>query len=257
MSHVAYTTDGDPAERCPATHPVRIPIIAFFFRIFNYDGGWHMFSDESGIYHADYVSGWDAKFLQKVLNRCKNDSLGPNPNAFCDDHITFRDGPKCSDDGCDFSDPNLLKKLKQIQPKLHNFRASISPENTASAQGNLPRGTCTGTLLPRAPTAAPQRNPTKAPTPNCKEGKKWKYLVKRKKNSKGKIKRWFKTCGWLRQRSEKYIKNQCKRTSPWDENFGPAKIECPKTCKTCHLVENRQKNEEEFTNYTSYSNAGL
>ena len=50
MSHVAYTVDGDVGGDCPASHPVRIPVISFFFRIFNYDGGWHTFADESSTY---------------------------------------------------------------------------------------------------------------------------------------------------------------------------------------------------------------
>ena len=49
-SHVAYSVDGDVGGDCPASHPVRIPVISFFFRIFNYDGGWHMFADESSTY---------------------------------------------------------------------------------------------------------------------------------------------------------------------------------------------------------------
>ena len=50
MSHVAYSTDGDVGGDCPASHPVKIPVLSFFFRIFNYDGGWHMFADESSTY---------------------------------------------------------------------------------------------------------------------------------------------------------------------------------------------------------------
>jgi len=39
MSHVAYSEEGEMELACPSSHPVRIPVIAFFFRIFNYDGG--------------------------------------------------------------------------------------------------------------------------------------------------------------------------------------------------------------------------
>merc|ERR1712176_20537 len=149
MSHVAYSEDGEIDGQCPQSHPVKIPVIALFFRIFEYDGGWHTFSDGSSIYHADYVSGWDETFLQGVLDNCENDSFGPNPNAFCEDHITFRDAPKCTDeDKCDFADPALGEKLREIQPTLKNFQL-ISPEETKTIEGDLPRGTCNGTLLPK------------------------------------------------------------------------------------------------------------
>merc|ERR1712224_986621 len=82
-----------------------------------YSGGWHMFADGSSVFHADYVSGWDEDFLQTLLDTCQNDGDGAMPNFFCDDHITFRDGPKCKDeDFCDFADPALIEKLRAIQP---------------------------------------------------------------------------------------------------------------------------------------------
>ena len=56
MSHVAYAVDGEVDGDCPSSHPVKIPAISLFFRIFDYDGGWHTFSDGSGTFHADYVS---------------------------------------------------------------------------------------------------------------------------------------------------------------------------------------------------------
>jgi len=148
MSHVAYTTDGDLEGSCPSTHPLRLPQIQLFFRIMPYNGGWHTFSDGSSIFHADYMSGWDAKFLQGVLDDCETGSLAPNPNSFCDDFVTFRDGPKCKDENtCDFADPRLLQKLQNIQPPPLDV-TTVTTEESNVVVGNLPRGTCIGTLLP-------------------------------------------------------------------------------------------------------------
>jgi len=95
------------------------------------------------------MSGWDEKFLQDVLVNCENDSFAAMPNAFCEDHITFRDAPKCTDeDECDFADPKLGEKLREIQPTLKDFQL-ISPEETKTIEGDLPSGTCNGTLLPK------------------------------------------------------------------------------------------------------------
>jgi len=200
MSHVAYTLDGEPDGDCPDSHRFRIPVIALFFRIFNYDGGWHTFSDETGIYHADYISGWDEEFLQSVLDECENDSFGPNPDAFCDDHLTFRDAPKCSNEDCDFSDPNLLKKLQKIQPSLHNFEKKISPEKTKEIKGKLPRKECTGTLLPRNDSP-------------CENNPNFKY--------KGKA---GKTCNWI-DKKKKRRNSLCEKNSVQDA--------CPETCGLC------------------------
>ena len=55
MDHVSYDTtvegrfDGD----CPATHPVKLPELHLYFRILDYPGGQHVFSDGTDIYHAD------------------------------------------------------------------------------------------------------------------------------------------------------------------------------------------------------------
>lgn len=80
-SHVAYTMDGELDGDCPSSHPNRLPQMKFFFRINNYSGGWHTFSNGSGIFHADYISGWDAVFLQGVLDDCETDSLDANVRA--------------------------------------------------------------------------------------------------------------------------------------------------------------------------------
>ena len=95
MSHVAYDHrgrlfDGD----CPASHPVKLLEIHLYFRIAGYEGGDYVFADGTGRFHADYMSGWDEVELQAVLDGCSNDSDAAMPNAFCEDFLTFRDGPR-------------------------------------------------------------------------------------------------------------------------------------------------------------------
>uniref|UniRef100_A0A7S3TL01 Glycosyl hydrolase family 13 catalytic domain-containing protein n=2 Tax=Emiliania huxleyi TaxID=2903 RepID=A0A7S3TL01_EMIHU len=105
--------------------------------------------------------------MQGVLDNCETESLGPNPDSFCEEHITFRDGPKCTDEAtCDFASPILLEKLRQIQPRtLPDMQAGISPEAT-DVVSSLPRGTCTGTLLlPPGVAAKPPRPPAPPPAP--------------------------------------------------------------------------------------------
>ena len=99
MSHVAYdmSSEGQFDGVCPDSHPVKIPETHFYFRIFE-RGGAYTFSDDIGTYHADYMSGWNATELQRVLDECTNDSDAASPNAWCENHLTFRDAPKRTGD---------------------------------------------------------------------------------------------------------------------------------------------------------------
>ena len=109
---MAYTKNGEADGECPGTHPVRLPQIAVFTRIAPYAGGIHLFSDGTGYFHADYFSGWEAAQLQKVLDECENDSMQSAPDAWCEDHVTFRDAPKAED----VEDGELRAKLEPFQP---------------------------------------------------------------------------------------------------------------------------------------------
>jgi hypothetical protein len=148
-THVAYSEDSEFDTNCPASHPIKLPQVQLFFRIFRYDGGWHTFSDGSGVYHADYVSGWEEDFLQDVLDNCDNEGTAAMPNFFCEDFLTFRDGPKCIDERtCDFADPNLLKKVRAFQPFTPlDVTGTIIAEETKTIVGTLPSGTCDGSLV--------------------------------------------------------------------------------------------------------------
>merc|ERR1712130_132677 len=90
--------DGDVSNECfdfdcPESHPVRMPEIHLYVRVLNYEGGAHVFSNDTDIFHSDYFSGWDDELLQYVLDECENYSEAANPDAFCSDFLTFR---KCN-----------------------------------------------------------------------------------------------------------------------------------------------------------------
>ena len=219
MSHVHYTTDGEFDGECPSSHPQRLPQIQFFFRIAPYDGGWHTFADGSSTYHADYMSGWDESFLQNVLDNCKTDSFAANPNSFCEEFLTFRDAPKCTADSCDFGDPALLEKIKAFQPPPLDV-TTITPEDT-DVISNLPRGTCTGTLLPpdgsptapTAPVSTPTAAPVAAPTGGACVDQELAFKNKSKQN-----------CSWV-----------AKNTKRCDKDWKGQKLSdyCPVACGSC------------------------
>lgn len=83
ISHVAYTAEGTAGEDCPPTHPVRIPQLSLFFRIFNYRGGHYTFSDDTSIFHADYISGWEETVLQNVLDSCQESTFETESVSCC------------------------------------------------------------------------------------------------------------------------------------------------------------------------------
>mmetsp|Transcript_5143 Transcript_5143/g.14901 ORF Transcript_5143/g.14901 Transcript_5143/m.14901 type:complete len:584 (+) Transcript_5143:156-1907(+) len=133
-SHMAYTKNSEADGECPGTHPVRLPQIAVFTRIAPYHGGIHLFSDGTGYFHADYFSGWEAAQLQKVLDECENDSMQSAPDAWCEDHVTFRDAPKSED----VEDEELREKLVPFQPAP--FDATRILSEAVDGVADLPGG---------------------------------------------------------------------------------------------------------------------
>merc|ERR1712100_15865 len=122
----------------------------------------------------------DSDFLQNVLDNCNTDSFAANPNSFCEDFLTFRDGPKCTDEEtCDFSDPKLLEKVQAFQPPPLDILSTVSAEETRVVVGNLPRGTCSGDLIPLGETDAPNppvETPTEAPVVSPTIGPAWQQI---------------------------------------------------------------------------------
>lgn len=165
--HVSYDLseggqfDGD----CPSTHPVKLPEIHLYFRIRDYEGGEYLFSDGSSTFHADYFSGWDEAFLQRVLDECINYSDAASPDAFCDNYLTYRDAPKYQK-----QDDAIRATLETLQPPLINTRATVSPEAVTGVSA-LPQGSCTGTLLPLGSgSTTPTLSPSPSPPPAASGG---------------------------------------------------------------------------------------
>ena len=213
-THVAYSENSEFWTECPASHPIKLPQIQLFFRIMPYNGGWHTFSDSSSVYHADYVSGWDEEFLQNVLNNCENEGAGAMPNFFCEDFLTFRDAPKCTDeDACDFSDPNLIEKVRAFQPPPLDVKGTIVAEET-DVVGELPRGTCNGSLV--GDTSSEDPAPTPPPSPQlssgCEDDASYRYRGNEEKN-----------CEWIKENNpslceKRGVKNSCEKSCNTCEN---------------------------------------
>jgi len=158
MSHMAYPTgnwdrlpigdrQGHAVEAdCPASHPVRVPEVQFYFRVNDYPGGHHVFSDGTATVHADYFSGWDEGQLQAALDACENDSTAAMPNAWCEEHFRFRDLPKRK------GDERIVEKLRALQPQPPlDLQRTVSAEPITRVR-RLPGGAgCGDALVPADP----------------------------------------------------------------------------------------------------------
>ena len=67
-----------------------------------------------------------------------------NPTAYCSDFLTFRG--KGKEEGVQVDDFDIRADLEKIQPYPIDIKATITPEKVTDIS-ELPRGTCTGTLL--------------------------------------------------------------------------------------------------------------
>ena len=83
------------------------------------------------------------------------------PTAFCSSWLTFRGKGKT--EGVQVDDFEIKEDLQKIQPDPIDIKGTISPEEVTNV-AEVPRGTCTGTLLPEtdtttsAPTTSAQGN---------------------------------------------------------------------------------------------------
>ena len=166
-THVSYDTEeGRFDADCPASHPVKIPEVRFsnqalrrssrrfgwldgvalliallrqvhfYFRIQDYTGGEHVFSDGSSVYHSDYFSGWDQAQLQTILDGCSNPSDASSPDQFCENYLTFRQN-KTS--GVQTQDNDIRASLEAIQTvSSPDLQVTILPpqSNTPDASGS-------------------------------------------------------------------------------------------------------------------------
>merc|ERR1712151_477799 len=106
-----------------------------------------------------------------------------NPDAWCEDHVTFRDTPKKFGD-----DVDIVKKLKPLQPKPPIDTSTITTESITNIK-NLPRGKCTGDLIPKENEDNPDEDPDE--DADCQEDKTNDFVLKKKVR---------KTCGWLKNK---------------------------------------------------------
>lgn len=170
-THVAYTSTGEADDPCPASHPVKIPQIRLYFRIRDYEGGAHEFSDGTGRYHSDYWSGWNQTELQSLLDDCSNPSETAAPDAFCENILTYRGSVKQT--GVAVDDDKIEETLKEIQgPPLQPQVMQFITTEANDGISTLPRGECSGALLSMSsttstslPSSVPSPTPTALPTP--------------------------------------------------------------------------------------------
>ena len=115
------------------------------------------------IFHSDYFSGWDETELQNVLDNCENYSEAAMPDAFCSNWLTFRGKEKV--EGVQVDDDQIRSDLEEIQPTPIDIKGTISPEEVTNVS-EVPRGSCTGTLIPAAgtPTSTTSSPTTASPT---------------------------------------------------------------------------------------------
>lgn len=166
QSHVMYN-NGDLDGSCPGSHPVKLPQIEFFFRFFNYPGGQHEFSDGTGIFHADYVAGWDEDVLTSVLNSgCEFEEFEATAPICTAAPFTYRNNFRYQFGG---GDTEFAAMLQQNRVPMADT-SCISTEATSNIK-ELPRGTClpSGSLISANglcsdQTASPVASPV-APTP--------------------------------------------------------------------------------------------
>ena len=90
-----------------------------------------------------------------MLDNCENESEAANPDAYCSSWLTFRGKGKT--EGVQVDDDVIREDLEKIQPDPIDIKGTISPEEVSNV-AEVPRGTCTGTLL--AETEAPTTTPT-------------------------------------------------------------------------------------------------
>jgi len=151
QSHVSYALEcGEHGNECfdfdcPESHPVRIPEIHLYVRILGYEGGAHMFANETDVFHSDYFSGWDVDELQTVLDNCENYSDAAMPDCFCSDWLTYKGHGK--EEGVQYPDEDIVEGLQEIQPDPIDTQATICAEEVTNIP-SVPRGACNGDLIP-------------------------------------------------------------------------------------------------------------
>jgi len=229
MSHVAFPKGKN--EKCPKSHPVKIPRLDFFIRWFNTKKAKWRFADDSLRFHADYVSGWDESFLQSLLDGGDGDF---------DSKVTFRAGIKHEG-----NDKKLIKQMnKNKVPKADTSCITTEKIDTVF---NLPRGACNGTLISPIGVCDGSSTPTPTPQPSeslsCKEinneddcnnsiiGCSWETEIKQIKECKVKKSKYNPGCKSL-------SKENCKGESDFC-SYNDEQNECQHLCS--YHMDDRKK----------------
>jgi hypothetical protein len=74
MAHMAYSRPIDGKERCPATHPISVPVLTMnvTFRAPTNRGPVRLSSGRPSDMHADFFNAWQQKALKKLVSHCIN-----------------------------------------------------------------------------------------------------------------------------------------------------------------------------------------
>lgn len=238
INHMAYTEDGSVAGACPQGYDRRVPQIQLFVRINNYRGATkeYTLSDESNVFHVDFMNGWKGNTLQNIITNCpviRDGEPGYNPPCNCAE---------------DFLTPNNQASGAVCDSDV---RSLILDEPT-DVVNSLPRGTCNSpspiiqkswTTDPPLTCSPPPPGEDDTPPPEddtvadddggeeCMDGE--KFVLNATK--KGKV--IIRSCSWLKNQVPNKITNICRKRTKYGrkngENYAPAQVTCAQTCQTC------------------------
>jgi hypothetical protein len=81
MAHMAYSRRIDGKVRCPATHPISVPVLTMnvTFRLPTNRGPVSLSSGRPSDMHADFFNAWQQKSLKKLVSHCINNVAPTRP----------------------------------------------------------------------------------------------------------------------------------------------------------------------------------
>jgi len=140
-NHMAYTTNGEVSGPCPSGYDRRLPQVQLFVRVNNYKGGKYQLSDNSDVFHVDFMNGWQEGKLQQIIDGCApfDQDVGDyNPPCGCTE----------AEDGFLTPTPQIAKPVCDV-----DVRELIIDEAT-DVTTSLPTGSCQGApLIPKSWTS--------------------------------------------------------------------------------------------------------
>ncbi|CAM1508016.1 Fc.00g048640.m01.CDS01 [Cosmosporella sp. VM-42] len=163
--HVAFP-DLVMTGTCPEDYPVRLPSLM-------YEVIWNTaaFSDRNGQfvlangdttgygYHADFIMGWDADFLQDAVNTCTN------PSGRIEDCPMFDVVDEGTATSCDMPIPQALAK-EDVKGPVKNLPGSVDAGDGSTGGGDGGSVPSTAGLVPTLTYAAGERpSDSAAPLP--------------------------------------------------------------------------------------------